>query len=291
MINVLVTGSNGQLGRCIKDLAPNNTDINFIFTDYKELDICNLNEVLAFFKTQKKIDYCINCAAYTAVDNAEADAEKAYQINVFGAENLAKGCLEHEACLIHISTDFVFDGHKTVPYNELDETNPLSVYGETKLKGEKEIIRKLKKFFIIRTSWLYSEHGNNFMKTMLRLSKSKEELSVINDQIGTPTYAGDLADTLINIIKTQSDKYGVYHYSNIGAISWYDFAKTIFQESKINMNVKAIKTADYPTLARRPMYSVLDKTKIENELRIIIPHWRDSLKLGLSRLNIFNSGK
>lgn len=290
MINVLVTGSNGQLGRCIKDLAANYTDINFIFTDYKELDICNLNEVLAFFEV-KKIDYCINCAAYTAVDNAETDTEKAYQINVIGAKNLAQGCLGHEASLIHISTDFVFDGRKTDPYNELDETNPLSVYGESKLKGEKEIIHNLKKHFIIRTSWLYSEHGNNFMKTMLRLSKSKKELRVINDQIGTPTYAGDLAGVVLDIIKTKSEKYGIYHYSNIGVVSWYDFAKMIFQESKINMELKAIKTEDYPTLAERPKYSVLDKTKIENELRIIIPHWRDSLKLALNRLNIFNSGK
>ena len=285
MINVLVTGGNGQLASCIKDIENQYNDLNLIYTDYLELDICDLNQVKVFFKSYEQIHYCINCAAYTAVDIAEKDKAKAYEINALGAKNLAAICILHKTVLIHISTDFVFDGKKTDPYNEVEQPNPISVYGVTKLKGEIEIKQILERYFIIRTSWLYSEHGNNFMKTMLRLSKDKKELSIVSDQIGTPTYAGDLAEVILNIVKVNSQNYGTYHYSNLGSISWFDFAKAIFDESKIAIKLIPIKTKDYPTLAKRPLYSVLDKTKINKTFNIEIPYWKDSLKKTLVRLN------
>lgn len=282
-MNVLVTGGNGQLGNCIKDL--DDGSLNIIYTDYQELDIYDLNQVKLFFRTHSKIDYCINCAAYTAVDNAEKDEEKAYEINTLGAKNLALACEENNAALIHISTDFVFDGKKQIPYTETDEAHPVSVYGETKLKGEIEIGQILQKYFIIRTSWLYSEHGNNFMKTMIRLSKDKDSLSIVSDQYGTPTYAGDLAKVIIHIIDIKSKDYGLYHYSNLGEISWFDFATAIFEESKIDIKLIPISTKAYPTPAKRPMYSVLDKSKTKKTFNIEIPYWRDSLKKALNHLS------
>src|SRR5690606_3096984 len=284
MIKVLVTGGNGQLATCIKDVENQHADLNVIYTDFLELDISDLNQVISFFKTNKDIDYCVNCAAYTAVDQAEKDKEKAFEINTLGAKNLALACLQNNVVLIHISTDFVFDGEKQEPYIETDKTDPISVYGDTKLKGEIEIKNLLEKYFIIRTSWLYSEHGNNFMKTMLRLSKEKQQLSIVSDQIGTPTYAGDLSQVIFHIIKTESQNYGLYNYSNLGALSWFDFAKAIFEESKIEIQLIPIKTIDYPTLAKRPMYSVLDKSKINKVLDIEITYWEDSLKIALSNL-------
>lgn len=283
MINVLVTGSNGQLGNCLKDLTTNDENFNFIYTDFQELDITNLIAVKQFFSS-KKINYCINCAAYTAVDKAESEPDVAYNINVLGAKNLALACKINQATLIHISTDFVFDGKKTTPYTELDATNPISVYGKTKLEGELAIQNILTNYFILRTSWLYSEHGNNFMKTMLKLGKERDELSVVNDQIGTPTYAGDLAKVIIDIIKASKKTYGLYHFSNEGALSWYDFAKAIFNESCLPVNVKPTHTDAYKTVATRPKFSVLDKSKIKNDLQIQIPFWKDSLKKGIMNL-------
>ena len=278
MMNVLVTGGNGQLASCIKDIENQYENLNLIYTDYQELDICDLNQIRIFFESNEEIDYCINCAAYTAVDSAEKDKANAYEINALGAKNLATVCISYKTVLIHISTDFVFDGEKTDPYNELEQPNPISVYGVTKLKGEIEIKKILKHYIIIRTSWLYSEHGNNFVKTMLRLSKDKKELSIVSDQIGTPTYAGDLAVVILNIIRQNTQDYGTYHYSNLGSISWFDFAKAIFEESKIAIKLTPIKTKDYITFAKRPLYSVLDKTKINKTFNIEIPHWKDSLK-------------
>ena len=278
MINVLVAGGNGQLASCIKDLSKQHEGLHFIYTDYQELDICNLNDVGAFFKTNQKIDYCINCAAYTAVDKAETDADKAFEINAQGAKNLALACNAHDVILIHISTDFVFDGQKTEPYTETDIAKPISVYGASKLKGEVEIQKTHKKHFIIRTSWLYSEHGNNFMKTMLRLAETRDEISVVSDQIGTPTYAGDLADVILKIITNKKTNFGLYHYSNEGVVSWYDFAKAIFEASDLKIKVNAIKTKAYPTPAKRPVYSVMDKTKVKTQLNIKIPFWRENIK-------------
>jgi len=278
MTNVLVTGGNGQLASCIKDVERKYDNLNFIYTDYLELNICDLNQVKVFLKTHTQIDYCINCAAYTAVDNAETEADKAFEINAIGAKNLAVVCKEYGVVLIHVSTDFVFDGKKTEPYTETDSTNPISVYGLSKLQGEVEISKVLQEYFIIRTSWLYSEHGNNFMKTMLKLAETRDEIGVVSDQIGSPTYAGDLAECIIHVIKQKSKNYGTYHYSNEGIASWYDFAKAIFDFSNIKIKVNPIKTEAYPTPAKRPVFSVLDKSKIKNNLKVDILYWKESLK-------------
>ncbi|MEL0651801.1 dTDP-4-dehydrorhamnose reductase [Algibacter sp. TI.3.09] len=277
MTTILVTGGNGQLARCIKDVEKQYDDLDVIYTDYIELDICDLNQVQAFFKTNKKIEYCINCAAYTAVDKAETEVEKVFDINAKGAKNLALACNEYGVILIHISTDFVFDGEKREPYIETDVAKPISVYGASKLQGEVEIQKILDEHFIIRTSWLYSEYGNNFMKTMLRLAETRDEISVVCDQIGTPTYARDLAEVILKIILKRNSFYGVYHYSNDGVASWYDFAKEIFDSQSIPIKIIPIKTEFYPTPAKRPMYSVFEKTKIKTKIELEIPYWKDSL--------------
>ncbi|MFV0565524.1 MAG: dTDP-4-dehydrorhamnose reductase [Flavobacteriaceae bacterium] len=276
-ITILIAGGNGQLARCIEDVEKEHGNLNVIYTDYHDLDITDFNKVRAYFKT-KKIDYCINCAAYTAVDKAEEEQELAFKINAEGPKNLATVCKQYGVILIHISTDFVFDGKKTSPYTEEDSPNPISVYGASKLQGEAEIQNRLKKYFIIRTSWLYSEYGNNFMKTMLRLAKTRDEIGVVSDQIGTPTYAGDLAEIIIEIINSRSQYYGLYHYSNEGAVSWYDFAKAIFNRNNIKIKVNPINTEDFPTQATRPKYSVLDKNKIKKYLKVKILNWEDRLK-------------
>ena len=282
MMNVLVTGSNGQLASCIKDHAKQYDGLNFIYTDYEELDICNLNDLEEFFKTNQKIDYCINCAAYTAVDKAESEVEKAFEINAIGPKNLAQVCSEFDTILIQISTDFVFDGEKTEPYTETDVAKPISVYGASKLEGEEEIKKTLETYFILRTSWLYSEYGTNFMKTMLKLAETRDEISVVSDQIGTPTYAGDLADVILKIITSNTKSFGLYHYSNEGVASWYDFAKAIFEASNIEIKLNPIKTSAYPTPAKRPLFSVMEKTKIKETLNIEIPFWRESLKKAIA---------
>ena len=282
MMNELVTGSNGQLASCIKDLAKRDTSLNFIYTDYQELDICDLKQVEVFFKSNPKIHYCINCAAYTAVDKAESEVEKAFEINAQGAKNLALVCNEQGAVLIQISTDFVFDGDKTEPYTETDVPKPISVYGASKLQGEVEIKKIVKKHFIIRTSWLYSEHGTNFMKTMLKLAETRDEISVVSDQIGTPTYAGDLANVTLKMITSNTRSFGLYHYSNEGETSWYDFAKAIFEASNLKIKVNAIKTEAYPTPAKRPAYSVMDKTKIKSVLKMKTLDWQESLKKAIA---------
>ncbi|OUS02398.1 dTDP-4-dehydrorhamnose reductase [Flavobacteriales bacterium 33_180_T64] len=282
MINILVTGGNGQLAKCISDLESKTSNLNVIYTDYLELDITNLEDVNAFYN-RNTFDYCINCAAYTAVDNAENDEINAAKVNELGAKNLAIACRNNNVILIHISTDFVFDGNKSSAYNEEDTTNPTGIYGITKLKGEQAIINHLESYFIIRTAWLYSEHGNNFLKTMIRLSKDRTELSVVVDQIGTPTYATDLAATILKVINSKSQEFGVYHYSNEGVASWYDFAKAIFDENKSQISLSPINTEDYPTPAKRPYFSVLDKSKIKSNFDIEIPHWRDSLRIAIKR--------
>jgi len=282
MTNILVTGGNGQLASCLKDLET--TNFNFIYTDYLDLDITNL-ESLDFFFNKNDIDYCINCAAYTAVDQAEKDKKNAFKINEIGAKNLAVICNKFHATLIHISTDFVFNGNQSRIYDEKAVTNPLSVYGETKLQGEIQIQKHLTNYFILRTSWLYSEHGNNFMKTMIKLSKERTQLNVVVDQIGTPTYATDLAAIILQFISTNHIQYGIYHYSNEGVASWYDFAKAIFEEIDSEIILLPIKSVEYPTPAQRPPFSVLDKSKIKNALQIEIPHWRDSLRKALLNYN------
>ncbi len=276
MKSVLVTGGNGQLASCIKDIEESLVDFNFIYVDYDELDITKEEEVQMFFENQK-IEYCINCGAYTAVDKAESELELAKNVNEIGVKYLAESCEKHNTVLIQISTDFVFDGKQSTLYRESDTTNPLGVYGLTKLNGER-VSSSIKRHFIIRTSWLYSEHGNNFLKTMLRLGKERDELSVVCDQIGTPTYAGDLAEILLKIMGDNNDAYGIYHYSNEGVASWYDFAKAVFEESNTKVKLLPIKSEAYPTPAKRPSYSVMDKSKIKKVFNIEIPYWRDSIK-------------
>jgi len=283
---VLVTGGSGQLGQSLQFVADKYPQIQFHFLSFSELNIADKENCIARF-SELKPDYCINAAAYTAVDNAESETEKAHLINVQGAKNLAKTCQEFDATLIHISTDFVFDGNKNTPYTEEDLTNPTSVYGQTKLGGEKEIQAIWEKHFIIRTSWLYSQFANNFMKTMIRLGKEKDALSVVSDQIGTPTNAVDLAQAIVKIIeKSENLKaqafelkslYGIYHFSNEGQCSWYDFAKEIFDINGIEIDLKPIPTSSYPTPAKRPGYSVLDKSKIKSNFQLEISNWKDSI--------------
>jgi dTDP-4-dehydrorhamnose reductase len=279
---VLVTGANGQLGQSLQYVAPNYTELQFVFSSSLELDITNLENCQQVFSSYKP-DFCINAAAYTAVDKAESEPEKAHLINVMGAKNLAQVCKEYNTILLHISTDFVFDGNKQIPYNEEDIPNPTGVYGQTKLDGEKAIQAVFDDYYIIRTSWVYSQFGNNFMKTMLRLASERDSLSVVNDQIGTPTNAVDLAEALIQIISTNNqqsttDNFGIYNYSNEGQCSWYDFAKKIFEINHKNIDLQPIPTSEFPTPAKRPNYSVLDKSKIKSTFGLQIKSWKDSLK-------------
>ena len=278
MNNILVTGADGQLGSEIRELSKNHSDYSFIFTDKKNLDITKENEISKFFDSNK-INAIINCAAYTAVDLAEDETEMANQINHISVKLLAKEAKKHKIKFIHVSTDYVFDGTSHVPYIETGSTNPQSVYGSTKLEGE-QILKEISpdNSIIIRTSWVYSSFGNNFVKTMLRLGQEKESLNVIFDQIGTPTYAKDLANCILNIIpKVKNSEVETFHYSNEGVCSWYDFAKTIFELKKIDCKVFPIPSSAYPTKAKRPHYSVLNKEKIKKQFNIEIPYWKDSL--------------
>jgi len=287
---VLVTGSSGQLGQALQFIAPNYPEVKFIFCDSKELDITQKDNCFEVFKKYNP-NYCINAAAYTAVDKAENEPEKAHLINVIGAKNLAEVCKEFDTTLLHISTDFVFDGNlenlspraQSRGYNEEDIPNPTGVYGQTKLDGEKAIQQTWEKYFIIRTSWVYSQFGNNFMKTMLRLASERVTISVVNDQVGTPTNAVDLAEILVKIILTDNQQpttnnFGIYNFSNEGQCSWYDFAKKIFEINNISINLLPIPTTSFPTPAKRPSFSVLDKSKIKTVFGIEIINWEESLR-------------
>ena len=281
MHNILVTGGNGQLGSEIKNLEKNHQKYSFYFTDIKELDITNQLSVKTFIE-KKNIDIIINCAAYTAVDKAEVEKDIAEKVNYKGVQNLVDALKTVNGKLVHISTDYVFNGENFVPYKESDTVSPIGVYGETKRKGELAVLNSDIDGVVIRTSWLYSSYGNNFVKTMLKLGDEREELGVIFDQIGTPTYAKDLAQICITIIlksnNTLSSNGRLYHYSNEGVASWYDFAKEIMILGDNDCKVKPIETKDYPTPAKRPHYSILNKSKIKIDFDIEIPFWKDSLK-------------
>jgi len=277
MSNILVTGSNGQVGSELQALSKN-YKYNFFFTDRESLDITNAHAIKEFVELNK-IDIIINSAAYTAVDKAEEDKESANLVNHIAVKNLAKMAKDKNIKFIHISTDYVFDGKAHMPYTENDETNPNGVYGETKLAGEKAMIGiNPSNSIIIRTSWVYSSFGANFVKTMLRLGKDRDELGVIFDQVGTPTYARDLAKAILDILpKVNNKKVEIYNYSNEGVLSWYDFSKEIMRMAKLDCKINPIETKEYPTPATRPHYSLLNKSKIKKEFDIIIPYWKDSL--------------
>ncbi|MCQ2975279.1 MAG: dTDP-4-dehydrorhamnose reductase [Bacteroidales bacterium] len=278
-MKILITGSNGQLGNEMRVVSKNDSN-EYIFTDVCELDITNENSVNEFLLKEKP-DFVVNCAAYTDVNKAESDIEKARLINAKAPEILANGCKSINSIFIHISTDYVFDGNSFIPYTESDKENPVSAYGITKFEGEQNIVNSGCKYVIIRTCWLYSSFGKNFVKTMMNLGSTKSEIGVIFDQVGTPTYAADLANAICSIINKSVNcelKQGIYHFSNEGVCSWYDFAVAIMKINKLNCKVKPLHTEDYPTPAKRPAYSVLDKSKIKNNFGIEIPHWYESLE-------------
>jgi len=288
MTKILITGSNGQLGNEIQVLASQYSAMQFEYTDVDTLDISDID---ALEKKVKEFapNFIVNCAAYTAVDKAETDKDMALLVNKTAPSNLAKISKKNNCTLIHVSTDYVFNGQNYKPYSEDMPTSPNSVYGDTKLEGELEVQNNCDDYMIIRTSWLYSTFGNNFVKTMLRLGKERDKLGVIFDQVGTPTYARDLASAILQIIekitnKEVSEYAGIYHFSDEGACSWYDFSKEIFTFAGITCNVNPIETKDYPTPASRPHYSVLNKAKIKNTFKITIPHWKESLENCLKQL-------
>ena len=284
METILVTGSNGQLGNEMRQISKSYSQFNYIYTDIEELDICNKTNLDDFVKLNK-VDFIVNCAAYTAVDKAENDTELCYKINFEAVKNIAEIASKHQIKVVHISTDYVFDGTNYIPYTEEEQVCPYTVYGKSKLAGEQTLIENCKDAIIIRTSWLYSSFGNNFVKTMIKLGKERDSLNVIFDQIGTPTYAADLADTIMKIIIHENFTTGIYHFSNEGVCSWYDFTKSIHRISGINCNVKPIESKEYPTPTPRPHFSVLNKAKIKSTYGLNIPHWEESLEKCLKLLN------
>jgi dTDP-4-dehydrorhamnose reductase len=286
MQTILVTGANGQLGRSLQLAAGSSGEFRFLFTDVDTLDICNKEFLLSYMQANKT-GYIINCAAYTAVDEAEDNEPLALRINSGAVRNLGEAAQSMGARIIHISTDYVFDGTNSLPYVENDYTCPVSVYGRTKQMGEMFLRAVCPEALIIRTSWLYSEFGHNFLKTMLRLGKECNELRIVFDQIGAPTYAGDLASAILSVVRSAevgNFKAGIFHYSNEGVCSWYDFARKIFQLTNTACRAIPIETKDYPTRASRPHYSVLNKKKIKETYGLHIPHWEDSLYHMINRI-------
>jgi len=282
-MKILVTGANGQLGRSIQKISKLYPKFEFIYTDVEQLDITNLEEVNNYFKKHKP-KYCINAAAYTQVDKAEKEKELNNKINIIGPKNLAIASKENNAILIHISSDYVYHNENTDILTETSPTNPKGIYAISKLLGEQEVISNLSKFYIIRTSWLYSEFGSNFVKTMIKYGSERDELNVVNDQIGSPTYATDLADTVLKFIEADNSNYGIYNYSNSGYISWYDFANKIMELTNIKCKINPIPSSEYPTPTPRPLNSKLLKEKIVSELKINIPSWDNALHRCISTI-------
>lgn len=286
MKTVLVTGANGQLGNSLRALSGRYSSYAFLFTDVDELDICDKEAVRAYVNGNQ-VDYILNCAAYTAVDKAEDNEALCLRINADAVRNLGEAASEAGARILHISTDYVFDGTAHTPYVETEPTCPVSVYGRTKLAGEEALLSVCPDAAIIRTAWLYSEYGRNFVKTMLRLGKEREEIYVVFDQIGTPTYAGDLAEAMCKVLEASERgafQPGIYHYSNEGVCSWYDFTVKILQMAGLPCRVKPIESKDYPSPAVRPPYSVLNKKKIKAAYGLAIPHWEESLRRCMAAL-------
>lgn len=284
MKQILVTGSDGQLGSAIRLVSANFAHLQFCFTDQSDLDICNV-DALKQFLNENRFDYILNCAAYTAVDRAETDRERCYQVNTLAVENMAKCASEHGIRVIHVSTDYVYSGLNCKPYHEEEQPSPLSVYGQTKCDGERALLKYAPESVILRTSWLYSEFGANFVKTMIRLGAERTSLGVVYDQIGTPTYAVDLAEVMLQIVSAEQFIHGIYNYSNEGVCSWYDFALKIHKMAAIkNCMVHPIETSDFPTPAMRPSYSVMNKRKIRDTYGIAISHWENSLQQCIDKL-------
>ncbi|WP_316832378.1 dTDP-4-dehydrorhamnose reductase [Pedobacter aquatilis] len=284
MAKILVIGAGGQLGQCLKTVAERKGITDIVFPAEKDaniLDAALLNTLLE----KEKPAFVINCAAYTAVDKAEDELDLSKAINETGAAYLATACKANQTTLIHISTDFVFEGNEVKLLTEDDVAKPINVYGVTKLDGESAVIANVDEHFILRTSWLYSEYANNFVKTMLKLGAERDELGIIADQVGTPTYAIDLANAIFEVIDSGSEAYGIYHYSNEGVTSWFDFAKAVFDISGTEVKANPIPGAAYPTKAKRPAFSVMDKTKIKKTFNLTIPYWRDSLVECIAQIN------
>ena len=281
-MNILVTGANGQLGNEMQVLARENLQHTYFFTDVQELDICDEQAVYAYV-SEHKIDIIVNCAAYTAVDKAEDNVELCDKLNNIAPGYLARAAQANGAAMIQVSTDYVFDGTAHIPYTEEEPTCPASVYGSTKLAGEQNVMDHCEKAMVIRTAWLYSIYGNNFVKTMIRLGQERDSLGVIFDQIGTPTYANDLAQAIFAAINKGVVR-GIYHFSDEGVCSWYDFASEIVRISRLPCRVKPVTTAEYPTRTRRPAYSVLDKSKIRNTFKVSVPDWKESLAACMKEL-------
>ncbi|MDM1556644.1 MULTISPECIES: dTDP-4-dehydrorhamnose reductase [Chryseobacterium] len=278
MKKIAVIGSNGQLGNCIRKIAPDfENQYEFLFTDSTTLDVTNEDMVNDFFY-ENKPDYCINASAYTAVDLAEKESEKAFAVNADGVANLAQACAEYKTILIHISTDYVFDGDTNLPYSEDDFTNPIGVYGESKRKGEELALELNPETIILRTSWLYSEFNKNFVKTMLNLFSQKTELGIVADQFGQPTNANDLAAAIMEIIENPNKTFGIFHFSNYPETTWFNFAKKIAEFSKSSIQLNALTTEQYPTPAKRPVRSTMSLDKIEEIYKIEPKHWENSLE-------------
>ncbi len=283
MKNILITGANGQLGNALQALAPQHPDLHLIFTDHEALDITDTAAVQEFFNRQP-VDAVVNCAAYTAVDKAEQEEETAFQVNFQAPLTLAEACAQHNSTLVHISTDYVFDGRYYRPYKESDEASPRSIYGSSKLRGEAAVLGYHPDAIVIRTSWLYSRTGVNFVRRMQELMQEKESLNVVFDQVGTPTYAPDLAAAILHILQHPVENAGgVYHYSNEGVASWYDFALAIKALTGATCSIRPVTSDEYPTAAERPAYSVLNKEKIKSVFGLEIPYWKDSLAVCLGK--------
>ena len=277
MTTILITGSNGLLGNEMQQAAVRFPNFNYIYTDVAELDICDKSALDAFVKANN-VNVIVNCAAYTAVDKAEDDVELCYKINRDAVRNIAEVASDNKVKVVHVSTDYVFDGTNYLPYTEDMPVCPATVYGKSKLEGEQALLKNCKESVILRTAWLYSSFGNNFVKTMMKLGTERDSLGVIFDQVGTPTYAADLADAIMQLISSETFVPGIYHFSDEGVCSWYDFTKTIHRMANITCDVKPIETKDYPARTPRPHFSVLNKGKIKSTYGISIPHWEVSLE-------------
>jgi len=285
MQTILITGSHGQLGNEMQQAAIRFPAFQYIYTDVEELDICDKKAINAFVKANK-VNIIVNCAAYTAVDKAEDDADLCYKINRDAVRNIGEVAQENKLKVVHISTDYVFDGTNHLPYTEDMPVCPATVYGKSKLEAEQALLECCHQAVILRTSWLYSSFGNNFVKTMMKLGSERDSLNVIFDQIGTPTYAADLADTILHILSHETFVPGIYHFSDEGVCSWYDFTKTIHRVAGITCDVRPIETKDYPARTPRPHYSVLNKAKIKATYSILIPHWEESLEKCIALLKL-----